>query len=369
MGARQDYLEDDATGGVCALPETEGSAAMRYSILDLAPVPEGSDAGQALRNMGALARHAEALGYHRYWLAEHHNMPGIASSATAVLIGHVAGLTDRMRVGAGGIMLPNHAPLAVAEAFGTLATLYPGRIDLGLGRAPGGDHAVMRALGVHAERAEQFPAEVAELRALLGPSEEGRAVRALPGEGTAVPLYVLGSSLYGAQVAAALGLPYAFASHFAPAMLEEALSVYRRYFRPSDVLARPHAMIAINVFAAETEAAAQRLRTSMQQAFYRLRTGRPGKLPAPVDDLSTVVPREYWPALDAALRVTAVGDPGQIEAQLRALIDRYAPDEVILTGNIHDHAARMDSFAIAAEAMGRIRAPEITPEALGVGAR
>lgn len=331
---------------------------MLYSLLDLAPVPEGATTADALKNTGELAQHAERLGYHRYWLAEHHNMPGIASAATAVLIGHVAGLTKTIRVGAGGIMLPNHAPLAVAEAFGTLATLYPGRIDLGLGRAPGGDHAVMRALGVHPERAENFPAEVQELQSLFGPRVEGRSVRAHPGEGTEVPLWILGSSLYGAQVAAALGLPYAFASHFAPAALEEAFAVYRRYFRPSDVLEKPHAMLAINLFAADTEQQARRLRTSMQQAFYRLRSGTPGKLPAPVDDLSSVVPQGYMPALNEALRVTAVGDPTQVEQQLRAFIATHQPDEIILTGNIHDHAARMRSFEIGAEVMARINRAE-----------
>lgn len=327
---------------------------MRFSLLDLSPVPEGATASDALRNTGDLARHAEDWGYHRYWMAEHHNMPGIASAATAVLIGHVAGLTREMRVGAGGIMLPNHAPLAVAEAFGTLATLYPDRIDLGLGRAPGGDQAVMQALGVNHARAERFHEEVGELRDLLGPPQAGRAVRALPGEGTQVPLWILGSSLHGAQVAAMLGLPYAFASHFAPQMLEQALEVYRRYFKPSDLLDRPHAMIAINVFAAETEAAARRLRTTMQQAFYRLRTGMPGKLPAPVDDLSTVVPEGAMPALDAAMRISAVGDPAQVQAQISALIARYHPDEVILTGQIHDHLARLRSFEIAADVMAQI---------------
>ncbi|MEN9061763.1 LLM class flavin-dependent oxidoreductase [Ponticoccus litoralis] len=324
---------------------------MHYSLLDLAPVPEGHDAAQALKNTGDLAVHAERWGYHRYWLAEHHNMPGIASAATAVLIGHVAGLTRTMRVGAGGIMLPNHAPLAVAEAFGTLATLYPGRIDLGLGRAPGGDHAVMRALGVHQQRAENFPNEVAELRDLFGPAQPDRAVRALPGEGTEVPLWVLGSSLYGAQVAAALGLPYAFASHFAPAALEQALEVYRRHFRPSETLSKPHAMLAINVFAADTEAEAHRLRTTMQQAFYRLRTGKPGKLPAPVDDLASVVPAGAMPALDEALRISAVGTPAQVREQIGRLVETHRPDEVILTGQIHDHAARLRSFEIAAEVL------------------
>ncbi|MFW2543449.1 LLM class flavin-dependent oxidoreductase [Primorskyibacter sp. 2E107] len=327
---------------------------MHYSLLDLSPVPEGSTVADALRNTGDLAQHAERWGYHRYWMAEHHNMPGIASAATAVLIGHVAGLTKTIRVGAGGIMLPNHAPLAVAEAFGTLATLYPGRIDLGLGRAPGGDQAVMQALGVHPSRAEAFHNEVAELRELFGPENPDRRVRALPGEGTGVPLWILGSSLHGAQVAAMLGLPYAFASHFAPAALEQAFEVYRRYFKPSESATKPHAMMAVNVFAAETEAEARRLRTTMQQAFYRLRTGRPGKLPAPVDDLSTVVPEGAMPALDEALRISAVGDPGQVEAQLRTLIAAHKPDEVIITGQIHDHGARLRSFEIAADVMGRI---------------
>ncbi|MFZ5963455.1 LLM class flavin-dependent oxidoreductase [Thalassococcus sp. BH17M4-6] len=327
---------------------------MRYSLLDLAPVPEGLTTADALRNTGDLAVHAEAWGYHRYWLAEHHNMAGIASSATAVMIGHVAGLTKRMRVGAGGIMLPNHAPLAVAEAFGTLATLYPDRIDLGLGRAPGGDQAVMQALGVQMARAERFHEEVAELRDLLGPPQVRRAVRAYPGEGTQVPLWVLGSSLHGAQVAAMLGLPYAFASHFAPAALGQALAIYRDRFQPSDALSRPYAVMAINVFAAPTEAEAKRLRTSMQQAFYKLRRGTPGKLPAPVDDLRDVVPEAAFPALDEALRISAVGDPAQVEAQLRDLIDTYRPDEVILTAQIHDHAARLRSVEIAADAMARI---------------
>jgi luciferase family oxidoreductase group 1 len=331
---------------------------MRYSLLDLAPVPEGLDAAGALRNTGDLARHAEALGFHRYWLAEHHNMPGIASSATSVLIGHVAGLTSTIRVGSGGIMLPNHAPLAVAEAFGTLATLYPGRIDLGLGRAPGGDAAVMQALGVQYARAERFPQEVMELQALLGAPRDDLAVRALPGEGTHVPLWILGSSLYGAQVAAALGLPYAFASHFAPAALEQALAVYRSRFQPSDVLSQPYAMMAINVFAADTEAEARRLQTSQQQGFYRLRSGRPGKLPVPVDDIHEVIPQSAMQMLEDALRIRAVGTPDQVQEQLAALIARYRPDEVILSGQIHDHAARKRSFEIAAGAMTRISRAE-----------
>ena len=332
---------------------------MDYSLLDLSPVPEGSTPAESLRNTVDLARHAEAWGYHRYWLAEHHNMPGIASAATAVLVGQVAAHTRAMRVGAGGIMLPNHAPLAVAEAFGTLATLYPDRIDLGLGRAPGGDAAVMQALGVNHARAERFHEEVAELRALLGDEQPGRQVRALPGEGTHVPLWILGSSLHGAQVAAMLGLPYAFASHFAPAAMEQALEVYRRYFKPSETLDKPHAMIAVNVFAADSEAEAVKMRTTMQQAFYRLRTGQPGKMPAPVDDISTVIPAGAQHQIDAALQVNATGTRDQVADQLRAIIDRYQPDEVILTGQIFHHEQRLRSFELAAEVMREMNLPEV----------
>ncbi|MEE3361682.1 MAG: LLM class flavin-dependent oxidoreductase [Pseudomonadota bacterium] len=327
---------------------------MKYSLLDLAPVPEGSDAADALRNTGDLAQHAERWGYHRYWLAEHHNMPGIASAATAVLIGHVAGLTKSIRVGAGGIMLPNHAPLAVAEAFGTLATLYPNRIDLGLGRAPGGDHAVMQAMGVTHERADRFPDEVAELQRLFGPLNPAAAVNAHPGAGTEVPLWILGSSLYGAQVAAHFGLPYAFASHFAPAALDQAFRVYRDKFKPSDALTKPHAMMAINVIAADTEAEAIRIRTSMQQAFYRLRSGQPGKLPYPVDRIEDVVPPQYLAGVNDAQRVSAVGTPDQVEAQIKTFIEMYQPDEVILSGHIHDHKARLHSYEIAADVMTRL---------------
>ncbi len=322
---------------------------MRYSLLDLSPVPEGADAATAIRNTVDLARHAESWGFHRFWMAEHHNMPGIASAATAVLIGHVADATTRIRVGAGGIMLPNHAPLTIAESFGTLATIHPNRIDLGLGRAPGGDMAVMRALRRTGH--EDFPNAVRELQRLLGPAEPAAAVRALPGEGTEVPLWILGSSLYGAELAAHLGLPYAFASHFAPDALEEAFRLYRETFRPSAQLARPHAMLAVNVFAADTEAEARRLRTSMQQAFAQLRLGTPGKLPRPVDDLDAAIGAPIARAVDHALRVSAVGTEAQIRDQLAAFISRHAPDEVILTGTIHDHAARLRSFEIAAAAM------------------
>lgn len=321
---------------------------MLYSLLDLAPVPEGSDIPQALANSGDLAAHAEALGYHRYWLAEHHNMPGIASAATAVLIGHIASRTKTMRIGAGGIMLPNHAPYMVAEAFGTLASLYGDRIDLGLGRAPGTDMATARALRRGLSQQDSFPQDVIDLIGFLGPEDPEARVRAFPGQNTHVPVWILGSSLYGAQLAAQLGLPYAFASHFAPQALEEALEIYRRSFRPSVCLDHPHAMMAINVFAAETDAEGVRLRTTMQQAFARLRLGRPGKLPAPVDDIAAHLDRATLAGVNAALSVSAVGSPETVRADLSRIIDRYQPDEVILTGQIHDHAARKRSFEIAA---------------------
>lgn len=324
---------------------------MRYSVLDLAPVPEGQTTATALRNSADLAAHAEGWGYHRYWLAEHHNMPGIASAATAVMIGHVAQATSTMRIGAGGIMLPNHAPYMVAEAFGTLAEIHGPRIDLGLGRAPGTDMAAMRAMrrGLDAGAGDRFPEDVQELITYLAPRREGAALRAIPGEGAQVPVWILGSSLYGAQLAAALGLPYAFASHFAPPALEQALEVYRRSFRPSATLEHPHAMMAINVFAAATDAEGMRLRTTMQQAFARLRLGTPGKLPAPVDDISAVLQPQLLDGVNAALEISATGSRDSVRSQLSEIIQRYQPDEVILTGQIHDHAARLRSFEIAAE--------------------
>lgn len=328
-----------------------------YSLLDLAPVPEGFTPADAIRNTLDLASHAEGWGYHRYWMAEHHNMPGIASSATAVLIGLVAQATSRMRVGAGGIMLPNHAPLTVAEAFGTLATVFPDRIDLGLGRAPGGDAAVIRALR-RDPMADSFPQDVIELLDYLGPYNENAAVRALPGEGTDVPVWILGSSLYGAQLAAHLGLPYAFASHFAPSDMEQAIAIYRDRFRPGPWSDRPRVMIAINVFAADDAAEAHFLRTTMQLAFARLRTGMPGKLPRPVRDLDAEIAPQMRRAVDQALRISAVGDAGQVHQQIATLMDAYRPDEVILTGQIHDHAARLRSFQIAAEVMQGIAVPK-----------
>ncbi len=325
-----------------------------FSVLDLAPVPEGATVADALRNTLDLARHAERWGYRRYWLAEHHNMPGIASAATAVLIGQVAAATSTMRVGSGGIMLPNHAPLMVAEAFGTLATLFPDRIDLGLGRAPGTDQSTMLALRRGMDGADHFPQDVVELMGYLGPAREGARLRAVPGEGTEVPIWILGSSLYGAQLAAHLGLPYAFASHFAPAALDQAVQVYRQMFTPSEHLDRPHFMLALNVFAAENEAEARRLRTSMQLAFARLRTGRPGRLPAPVARIDEHVEPALMTVVDQALACTALGAPEQVAATIRGFLDRYQPDEVILTGQIHDHAARLRSFEIAAQVMSAL---------------
>ncbi len=324
-----------------------------FSLLDLAPVADGQTPAQALANTRDLAQMAEAQGYHRFWLAEHHNMPGIASAATAVVIGHVAAATQRIRVGAGGIMLPNHAPLVIAEQFGTLETLFPGRIDLGIGRAPGTDMATARALRRHLQASDQFPEDVVELMHYFAAHDPAAQVRALPGEGTGVPVWILGSSLYGAQLAAYLGLPYAFASHFAPAMLEEAAETYRATFRPSAHLPRPYFMMAAGVCAAETDAQAELLRSSQVLAFARLRLGRPGKLPRPQADLSEVPP-QMLSEVNRALACAAVGSARSVEAQLRQLLDQFRPDEIMLTGMIHDHAARLQSFEIAAGAMKRI---------------
>ena len=326
-----------------------------FSVLYLSPVPEGASVREALANTLALARHAESWGYRRFWLAEHHNMPGIASAATAVLIGQVAAATRSIRVGAGGIMLPNHAPLMVAEAFGTLASLFPDRIDLGLGRAPGTDMATARALRRTLEAgADSFPQDVVELLsyfAVPGAGEPPARVQAIPGVGTGVPVWILGSSLFGAQLAAYLGLPYAFASHFAPGDLEPALDAYRAGFRPSGQLAKPHVMLAFNVFAADSDEEGRRLRTSMQQAFINLRTGRPGPLPRPVEDIFAVADPAAIAMTDRALICSAAGSPETVRRGLADFIDRHRPDELILTGQIHDHAARLRSFEIAAEVL------------------
>ncbi|MFT4014322.1 MAG: LLM class flavin-dependent oxidoreductase [Paracoccus sp. (in: a-proteobacteria)] len=322
---------------------------MQFSILDLAVVAEGSDARQAIANSVSLARAAEDWGYHRFWLAEHHNMAGIASAATSVLIGHVAAQTRRIRVGAGGIMLPNHAPLAIAEQFGTLATIHGDRIDLGLGRAPGGDGAVMHALRRGHSRNEDFPNDVVELLRYLGPPQPGAPVAAHPGQGTNVPVWILGSSLYGASLAAALGLPYAFASHFAPTDLDQAVQLYRDRFQPTEFGERPRFMLAVNAIAARTDAEAQRLRTSQMISFARLRLGRPGLLPPPVDDVLDAVPAHILPTVQGALSISAVGSPDTVARSLDTLIDRYRPDELILVGNIYDQEARHRSFQIAAD--------------------
>ena len=328
---------------------------MQYSVLDLAPVPEGSDTATAIANSVALAQLAEAKGYHRFWMAEHHNMPGIASAATSVLLGHVADHTQHIRVGAGGVMLPNHAPLAIAEQFGTLAAIHGDRIDLGLGRAPGGDQAVMRAMRRGMSGGDHFPDDVAELMAYLGDADPRSPVRAHPGEGTHVPIWILGSSLYGAQLAAHFGLPYAFASHFAPDALEEATAIYRRDFKPSEACPAPRFMLAVNVFAADTDEEGAYLRTTMQQAFARLRTGRPGKLPRPVRDIDAEIGAGMRQGVDHALRVSAVGSPETVKRQLEAMIAQHRPDELILTGQIHDHSARLRSFEIAADVLQEMK--------------
>ncbi|WP_182086044.1 LLM class flavin-dependent oxidoreductase [Aureimonas sp. ME7] len=329
-----------------------------YSVLDLSPIPEGGTAADALANSLDLARAAEARGYKRFWLAEHHNMTGIASAATSVVIGHVAGGTQRIRVGAGGIMLPNHAPLVIAEQFGTLATLYPDRIDLGLGRAPGTDMLTARAMRRSLDNSDNFPQDVLELIGYFSDEAANQRLRAVPGVGTHVPVWILGSSLYGAQLAAHFGLPYAFASHFAPGALDEAVEVYRETFRPSQTLAEPHFMLAINAFVADTDAQGRRLQSSMQQAFARLRSGHPGPLPRPVDDIDAVLDAGARAMVDEALRVSVVGSPATVREGLRALVSRYRPDEVILTGQIHDHAARVRSFQLAADAMDELAAGE-----------
>jgi luciferase family oxidoreductase group 1 len=315
------------------------------SVLDLSPVVEGSDVGAALRNTIDLARHAERLGFDRYWLAEHHNMPGIASAATSVVIGQVAAATSTIRVGSGGIMLPNHAPLVIAEQFGTLEALFPGRIDLGVGRAPGTDQMTARALRrTLAGDVDRFPQDVVELMRYLDPPQPGQSVQAVPGEGTRVPVWILGSSLFGAQLAAMLGLPYAFASHFAPAQMAEAIALYRAKFEPSERLARPYVMLGLNLVAAETDDAARRLFTSIEQAFLRLRSGRPGRLPPPVD----AVP-EAAMMRDGPLASAVVGSPQTVRDGLAAFIAKYRPDEVIVTSQIYDHADRVRSYEILAD--------------------
>ncbi|WP_395753013.1 LLM class flavin-dependent oxidoreductase [Prosthecobacter sp.] len=327
-----------------------------YSVLDLSPILQGETAAQSFQHSLNLARHAEKWGYHRFWVAEHHNIPGVASAATSVVIGHIAGGTSTIRVGSGGIMLPNHAPLVIAEQFGTLESLYPGRIDLGLGRAPGGDHLTARALrrGLGSS-GDTFPADVQELIAFLGDPTPGQRVHAVPGQGLKVPIYLLGSSTFSATLAAELGLPFAFASHFAPELLHQALDIYRNQFQPSAALQEPHVMIGVNVIAADTDAEAKRLFTSLQQVFLNLIRGWPKQLPPPVDDIDAL-----WSPVEAAhvarmTRCSAVGGPDTFRQQIEVLLNDTGADEIIATAHIHDQQARLHSFEIAADVFKSLR--------------
>jgi len=321
-----------------------------FSVLDLAPIVRDGTAADAFKNTLDLARHAERWGFRRYWLAEHHNMPGVASAATAVVIGFVASGTSTIRVGAGGVMLPNHSPLVVAEQFGTLESLYPGRIDLGLGRAPGTDANTARALRRRSDLdADSFPDDVMELQAYFRDVAAGQLIRAVPGAGLKVPIWLLGSSLFSAQLAAALGLPFAFASHFAPDLLLPALEVYRRDFRPSDSLARPYAMAGVSVFAAETDAEARRLFTSLQQQFVNLRRGRPGPLSPPVDSMDGLWTPVERAGVEHSLACAIVGSEGTARAGLAAFIANTGADELMVTAQIHDHGARLRSYEIVSQ--------------------
>jgi luciferase family oxidoreductase group 1 len=326
-----------------------------FSVLDLSPIPRGATAADAFAHSLDLARHAERLGFMRYWLAEHHNMTGIASAATSIVIGHIAAGTKTIRVGSGGIMLPNHAPLVIAEQFGTLASLFPGRIDLGLGRAPGTDQTTARALRRDLQSsAESFPDDVVELQRFFADPVEGQRVRAVPGAGLHVPIWLLGSSMFSAQLAAALGLPFAFASHFAPDYLLTALEVYRTQFRPSATLKKPYAMVGVNVFAADDAAQARFLFTSLQQQFVNLRRGTPGQLPPPVESIAWTEAERA--GTEHSLACSVVGDPDDIEAGLRSVIEQTQADELIVTAQIFDHAARLRSFEITAQVRERMAA-------------
>lgn len=321
-----------------------------FSILDLAPVAEGATPADAFRNSLDLAQHGERWGYKRFWLAEHHNMSGIASAATSVVIAHIAGGTRTIRVGSGGIMLPNHAPLVIAEQFGTLESLFPGRIDLGLGRAPGTDMATARALRRDLEASgDRFPQDVLELQAWFAPAGPGQRIRAVPGAGLEVPIWLLGSSLFSAQLAAQLGLPFAFASHFAPAAMMQAFELYRSRFQPSEQLDRPYAMAGVNVFAADSDAEGQRLFTSLLQQFINLHRGSPGRLQPPVDDIEAVSTPMERAGAERALSCSFIGAPETVASGLRSFIATTGADELIVTAQIHDHAARLRSFEIAAE--------------------
>lgn len=326
----------------------------RFSVLDLSPITEGNDAAQSFKNSLNLAQHAESLGYNRYWLAEHHGMPGIASAATSVLVGHVAAGTSTIRVGAGGIMLPNHSPLVIAEQFGTLESLFPGRIDLGLGRAPGSDqitaHALRRNLS---SDSDAFPQDVMELIDYFSEEPQGH-VHAVPGTGLKVPIWILGSSLFGAQLAAALGLPYAFASHFAPAQMLLAIEIYRNTFRPSTHLAKPHVMLGFNVFAADTDEEAHLIASSMQQAFINLRSGRPTKLPPPIDGFMNHIGGAERAMLNQVLSCSAIGSEQKILDEIKAFIAKTEADELMITSQIFDHATRVKSYEITARIYDRL---------------
>lgn len=321
---------------------------VKFSILDLSPVPQGSDVKTALDRSLALAQHAEGLGYERFWMAEHHGMEGIASAATAVSLAHIGQGTKSIRIGAGGIMLPNHAPMVIAEQFGTLEALFPGRIDLGLGRAPGSDQRTAQALrrGLQSDTNE-FPRDVLELQAFLA-GDDRLGIQATPGQGTNIPLYILGSSLFGAQLAAALGLPYAFASHFAPQMLDEALAIYRRDFKPSDQLAEPYVLCGFNIFAADSDEEAEYLSSSMMQSFVALRTGNPGKMPPPVEGYRESLPPQAQSMLGQIMQGSAIGGPDKVKQGVDRFIDRTGADELIISGSIFDQTAREKSYTIAA---------------------
>lgn len=326
-----------------------------FSVLDLAPINEGGDAAQSFRNTLSLAQHCEKLGYKRFWLAEHHGMPGIASAATAVLIGHVAGGTSTIRVGAGGIMLPNHSPLVIAEQFGTLASLYPGRIDLGLGRAPGSDQFTTRALRRNlASDADQFPNDVVELMDYFS-AEQRQVVRAVPGAGLDVPIWILGSSLFGAQLAAALGLPYAFASHFAPAQMMQAITLYRTTFKPSAQLKKPYVMLSFNVFSADTDTEGKLLATSMQQAFVNLRSGHPRRLQPPVEGYMSQIGAQERALLDQVLTCTAIGSRDTVMRSIKLFIENTGADELMITSQIFDHPARLLSYGITMDILKELQ--------------
>jgi luciferase family oxidoreductase group 1 len=334
-----------------------------FSVLDLSPVIQSATTADAFRNTLDLAQHAEKWGYHRYWLAEHHNMPGIASAATSIIIAHVAAGTSTIRVGSGGIMLPNHAPLVIAEQFGTLASLFPGRIDLGLGRAPGTDMAATYALRRDSTAAgDQFPRDVQELMFYFQPAEPEQKVRAVPGAGLDVPIWLLGSSLFSAQLAALLGLPFAFASHFAPDDLHQALQVYRERFKPSQQLDHPHAMVAANVIVAATDAEARRHFTSVQQSFINLRRGKPGQLPPPIDDINAYCSPTEKASIDHSLACSFVGSPETVTRGLQSFLDATQADELILTAHIHNHAARLHSFELAAQLRDALTPPSVLAE-------